>query len=112
MSSSMVKGILIRPTPDVCNNYSIRNNKCEIIVAETVRSASSRVQWQDKKLSNSSNYSKKRLMMLNWKPRRRYELRPPIRGQVILTPPTTPTTNKVLIISFHSSFHFVFINAI
>ncbi|WJX96057.1 pyruvate, phosphate dikinase [Trifolium repens] len=73
--SSIVKGIIIRTTPDVCSS----NNR--LFNGER---RSTKVQWKNLQL---------RVRLSTWKGRTAaYQI--PIRGQAILTPTTPPTTKK------------------
>jgi pyruvate,orthophosphate dikinase len=83
--SSIVKGIMIRTTPDVCSS----NNK--LFNGDR---RSTKVQWKNLQL---------RIRSSTWKDRTTtYQL--PIRGQAILTPTTPPTTKKVHLFTFSSIF--------
>ncbi|PNY13218.1 phosphate dikinase chloroplastic-like, partial [Trifolium pratense] len=78
--SSIVKGMIIRNTPDLCSS----NNRLLNGVGSCGR-RSTRVQWKDLQL---------RLRSSTWKGRRTTTYQLPIRGQAILTPTTPPTTRK------------------
>ncbi|KAG4932020.1 hypothetical protein AAZX31_17G020000 [Glycine max] len=77
--SSIVKGIFIRSTADVCKNSMVLKKQSEIVGRR-----STRVQWQLHLRSKSNT----------WKRGSRRSYQPPIRGQAILTPATPPTTKK------------------
>jgi pyruvate,orthophosphate dikinase len=79
--SSIVKGIIIRTTPDVCSsNNRLFNGERRI----------TKVQWKNLQL---------RVRLSTWKGRTAaYQI--PIRGQAILTPTTPPTTKKVHLFTF------------
>lgn len=90
MSSSMAKGMLTRTTPDVCNKYQRVLNGQQ----ETQRcSGWLSEQWGGLgggiKLHVHNINTSKRIM--NYRSRRYEAL---VRGQAILTPPTTPATKK------------------
>jgi pyruvate,orthophosphate dikinase len=92
--SSIVKGIMIRTTPDVCSS----NNNRLFNGAGNDGRKSTKVQWKNLQL---------RIRSSTWKGRTTtYQL--PIRGQAILTPTTPPTTKKVHLFTF-SSFFFLLI---
>ncbi|KAG4942138.1 hypothetical protein JHK85_046784 [Glycine max] len=78
--SSIVKGIFIRSTADVCKNSMVLKKQSEIVGRR-----STRVQWQLHLRSKSNT----------WKRGSRRSYQPPIRGQAILTPATPPTTKKL-----------------
>ncbi|KAJ1395154.1 Pyruvate/Phosphoenolpyruvate kinase-like domain superfamily [Sesbania bispinosa] len=81
--SSIVKGMIIRTTPDVCNNNRLFNGNKYVQHRD-------HVQWQDLDLQLRLRSNTKRFT--TWKAKKAYQ--PPIRGQAILTPTTPPTTKK------------------
>ncbi|KAJ1427246.1 Pyruvate/Phosphoenolpyruvate kinase-like domain superfamily [Sesbania bispinosa] len=81
--SSIVKGMIIRTTPDVCNNSRLFNGNKYVQHRD-------HVQWQDLDLQLRLRSNTKRFT--TWKAKKAYQ--PPIRGQAILTPATPPTTKK------------------
>lgn len=88
--SSIVKGIFIRSTADVCKNSMVLKKQSEIVGRR-----STRVQWQLHLRSKSNT----------WKRGSRRSYQPPIRGQAILTPATPPTTKKVYPFIIYAKHH-------
>ena len=109
--SSIVKGIFIRSTADVCNNSILLNGKNKH--SEIVGGRSTRVQWSTADVCKNSMVLKKQSEIVGrrstrvqwqlhlrsksntWKRGSRRSYQPPIRGQAILTPATPSTTKKV-----------------